>query len=125
MSPRRLGVVSFIVVCWSASSARKSRWPICQYARRARSAEPMTANAISRTRARPRESVRPIVRSGRSAPRGHGRTHDDRCSELAQPGIDRQLADGGFLSEPVEVGEQLLLADEERVALATEPVQVV
>src|SRR6476646_10646819 len=109
MLPRALGVSSRIVVCWKASSARRSRWPTCQYARRANSADPATAKATSRSSARPRESVRPIGWSGASV------SADD----------DRHLPDGRFLAEPVEIGRQLLLADDQRVTVAPEPLEVV
>src|SRR5512132_2761605 len=116
MSPRRLGVVSRMVVCWNASSARKSCRATCQYARRANSADPATAKAIRRTSARARESVRPIGRSAASA-----RVDDERGRELGQARVDRQLAHRGLLAEPVEVGQQLLLADDQGVALPAEP----
>src|SRR4051794_17542614 len=120
MSPRRLGVSSRIVVCWKASSASRSRWPTCQYARRANSAEPTTANAMRRMSARPRESVRPIDRSTRSV-----RADDDRRRQLGQAGVDGHLPDRRLLSQPVEVGQELLLPDEEGVAFTAEAFEVV
>src|SRR5215213_9684143 len=103
MSPRLLGVVSSRVVWRKASPASRSRWPTCQYARRANRAEPTTAKAIRRTSARPRESVRPIVRSRTSA-----RPNEERSLELGEPGVDRQLAHGRLLAQPIEIGQELL-----------------
>src|SRR6185369_3374018 len=123
MSPRRLGVSSRIVVCSNAWSARRSRWPTCQYASRANSAEPATAKAISRISARPRESVRPMMVI--ADPAGSVRADDDRRRQLGHAGVDRQLADCRFLAEPVEVGQELLLANEERVPLLAEALEVV
>ena len=89
----RLGVSSRIVVCWNASSARRSCWPTCQYASRASSAEPTVAKTISRKSARRRESVRPIV--DRSI--GSAAADDDRRRQLGQPGVHRHLSDGRLL----------------------------
>src|SRR4051812_28130285 len=80
----------------------------------------MTANAIRSRRARPRESVRPIDRSGPSV-----RADDERSPELRQALVDGQLPDRRLLAEAVQVGQELLLPDEERVALATQPIDVV
>src|SRR5919112_5504157 len=122
MSPRRLGVVTRVDVCCSASSARRSRWATCQYARRAKRAEPATAKTIRRSSARRRESVRPIVsvRLPRSAA-----ADDDRRRKLGEAGVDRELPNRGLLAETVQIGEELLPPNEKGVALRREPDEVV
>ena len=82
---------------------------------------PTDAKTIRRKSARRRESVRPIDRSGD----GQLPADDEWGRQLGQPGVDRQLADRRLLAEAVEVGQQLGLPDEERIAVRVQPLHVV
>src|SRR5262245_51430707 len=104
MAPRRLGVSRRTVVWASARSSSQSRSTTCQNARRLTRAREATRKTTSRTRRRRRESVRPSI--GRY---GSATGQDDRLTELGQPGIDRELAYGRLLAEPLQVGVDLLL----------------
>jgi hypothetical protein len=50
---------------------------------------------------------------------------DGRRTELGEARVDRELPDCGLLAEAVEIGQELLLLDEQGVALGGEALQVV
>jgi hypothetical protein len=50
---------------------------------------------------------------------------DDGRGQLGEARIDRQLPDGRLLAQSVEIGQQLLLADQERVALGAQAIHVI
>src|SRR5262245_61238011 len=132
MSPRALGTDDLTVVWSNAWPARRSRWATCQYASRATSDAAITMNVISSSSIRRRESVRPSIRLSRFSRwsvggrrRGLWPAQEHRVGQLAQTRVDRLATDRRLAAEPAQVGEQLLLALQQGVALLEHVVDVV